>query len=416
MVKVFFLLTLSLNVFSAEFVVQFNKNNLSLKDKSLLPLGTEYFKAAGNLYAKVNSNNAKNLKKLRHIKYVEPNYTFSAFNYENEEIVDPDFFKQWYLSNLGKNEPVRVNRMSPLQGKIGCDISAQKAWEISTGSKEIIIAIVDSGIDFTHPELAQNIWVNEAEKNGTAGVDDDNNGYIDDIHGYDFANNDSSPMDDNGHGTHCAGIIGAAHNNQKIMGVLKDVSLVAIKILDKKGHADTVTTIKGIEYALKTPAKILSCSWGGSDNSQILKELIAKAADQGVIMVAAAGNSRGRNNDTDPTFPASYNLDNVISIGAHNAQGYYSSFATRGPNSVHIAAPGTNIISTWPGGKFKVASGTSMAAPIAAAAVGLLKYRSPHLTPLEIRERLMQTGIKERSLKEKVISSARLDLLRLIED
>ncbi len=411
-----FTLMCTCNLFAAEYIIQFKRPTLTKTEIAQLPLNSQLFKAAGNLYAKVNISNTKELQANDNIKYIEPNYHFAALDLNNFTAVDPDFNKQWYLENQGHNEPVSVDRMSPLNGKIGCDISAAKAWQISTGSKAIHIAIVDSGIDYNHPELRDNIWINTIEQNGQPGIDDDNNGYIDDIYGYDFANQDNDPMDDNGHGTHCAGIIGAAHNNKKIMGVLKEVSLIPIKILDKKGHADTATSIQGIEYALHTPATVINCSWGGSDNSQILKELIAKAAQRGVIIVAAAGNSRGRNNDVDPIFPASYKLENVISVAAHNAQGYFSNFSTRGPHSVHIAAPGTNIISTWPGNQYKVASGTSMAAPIVAAAIGLTQYLYPTWSPLEIRNKMMNSGIQESGLRNRIISERRLDLFQLIKE
>jgi subtilisin family serine protease len=363
----------------------------------------------------VNTENPKVLKELTQVKYIEPNYQYKIFDYTKTEAFDPKFEQQWALQNLGHNEPVRVDRMSPLDGKIGCDIGATQVWQQTLGSKDIVVAVIDTGISYNHPDLKDNIWINQAEKDGRPGVDDDGNGFIDDIYGYDFANSDSDPLDDNGHGTHCAGIIGAAHNGQGVMGVLPNVSLVAIKSTNKKGYLSTETAIKAMEYALKTPATVFSCSWGGSDHSLILKDLIKRAGERGVIVVAAAGNSRGRNNDTSPTYPASYKLDNVIAVGAHNAQGYYSNFSTRGPNSIHLAAPGTNIISTWLKGKYKVASGTSMAAPMVSAAVALLQYLEPSLSPKEIRQRLMDTGVKESALRSKVISGARLNLLNAIK-
>lgn len=410
-----FLLLISSQLHAAEYIVQFKNDQLTKSEKSQLPLTTEYFSAMGNLYAKVVSEQKLNLKALDSVKYVETNHYYHAFDYAQSYDADPEFYKQWYLSNQGHNEPVRVDRMSPLQGKVGCDISAPSAWEVSKGSKDIVIAVVDTGVDYNHPELKDNIWTNLAELNGQEGVDDDGNGFIDDIHGYDFANNDGDPMDDNGHGTHCAGVIGASHNGDKIMGVLADVTIIPVKILDKKGYADTATSIKGVDYALKTPATVINCSWGGSDNSEILKELIAKAGERGVILVAAAGNSRGRNNDIDPTFPASYKLDNVISVGAHNAQAYFSNFSTRGPKSIHIAAPGTNIISTWPNGKYKVASGTSMASPITAAAIALAQYVHPELGPKELRQKMMDTGVEESGLRNRVIGAKRLDLYKLLQ-
>ena len=397
---------------------------LKVKDLDALKTNSHYkiiekFSLSTGNYIKVEinsktfNNSLKSLKKNSNILKAEENVIYKAFDYE--ESSPSWFYKQWYLSNQGNNEPVTIDQMSPMDGKVGCDINALNAWEISKGSKDIKIAILDTGVDYNHPKIKDNIWVNDAELNGKEGVDDDHNGFVDDIRGYDFANNDNDPMDDKGHGTHCSGIMAASHTKGKIKGVLDQASIIPVKFLDKDGFGDLDVTIKALDYAIKLNPDVISCSWGSSMFSDILLEMIKKAKDKGIIIVAAAGNFRGRNNDVTPTYPASYKSENVISVSAHNAQTGHSHFSTFGPNSVHLSAPGTNIISTWPNNEYKVTSGTSMSTPIVAASVGLYKYLYPEATPLEVRNMIMATAIPEKRLEGKSITGARLDLYRFIE-
>lgn len=322
---------------------------------------------------------------------------------------------QWALENRGDNEPVRLNHRSPVPGVIGADVNALEAWKLNKGSEDIIVAVVDTGVDYQHPNLKDNMWINEAEANGTPGVDDDKNGYIDDIRGWDFIEDDNDPNDEKGHGTHCAGIIGAKHLSQGIKGVAHNVKIMNIKFLDKKGRGTMEQTIKAMEYAVNQKPHIINASWGSSRESEIIKKLIEKAQRQGTYIVAAAGNFRGRNNDVSPTYPATYDYENIISVSAHNAQNYHSAFSTWGPESVHVAAPGTNIVSTFPAGEYKVWSGTSMAAPHVAGALALLlSYTETNET--DLRERLMATSVYVEKLEGKNKSAGRLDLLRLLKN
>ena len=215
------------------------------------------------------------------------------------------------------------------------------------------------------------MWVNEAEANGEPGVDDDGNGYVDDIHGYDFANDDGDPMDGHGHGTHCAGVIGADHNGDGIAGLMGDVQLVGIKFLTDSGSGDTINAIKSIDYATQVGVHIMSNSWGGGGFSQALKESIERARDAGILFVAAAGNSNS-DNDKRPMYPATYDVENIISVGAMDGKGNKSSFSSYGETTVHVFAPGSNILSTVPGDAYRKMSGTSMATPYASAALGML--------------------------------------------
>jgi thermitase len=324
---------------------------------------------------------------------------------------------QWGLENRGNNEPIRTFRRSPVRGVIGADIHALEAWAITKGSSQIKIAVVDTGIDITHPNLKQNIWHNLPEQTGTPGVDDDQNGFIDDINGWNFVSNNPSVQDDMGHGTHCAGIIGGKHLKKGIKGVMDRVQLIPVKFLDKKGRGSLEQTIKAMDYAINLQPHIINASWGSSRKSEILLQLIQVAKDKKIFIVAAAGNLRGRNNDLSPTYPASYQESNVLSVSAHNAQDYHSAFSSWGPKSVHLAGPGTNIISTFKNQKYKVWSGTSMAAPFLSGGLGI--YLSLQKNPSEInvphlKERLLDSTVYSEHLIGKNITEGRFHLMMLL--
>ena len=213
------------------------------------------------------------------VEYAEPN-----FIYRTHQTDDPRLGDLWGLNNTGSNDPSRR------PGVQGADIDAFKAWELERGSHGIKVAVIDTGIDYNHPDLKENIWTNEAELNGEEGVDDDGNGYVDDIHGWDFAYGDNDPMDGHSHGTHCAGTIGAVHNNGiGVAGVMADVSMVAVKFLTDRGSGTTINAIKAIDYAAGTDVDLMSNSWGGGGFSQALKESIERASEKGIVFTAAAG-------------------------------------------------------------------------------------------------------------------------------
>jgi len=319
------------------------------------------------------------------------------------------FSRQWGLRNTGKNV-----EQSLLRGKKGMDIDALRAWTITTGKKSVKIAIIDTGVDYTHPDLLSNMWVNEEEKNGLMGVDDDENGYIDDIHGYNFVNNSGDPQDDYGHGTHCAGVIGASHDTIGISGVMAQVSLVAIKFLNQEGVGSLENALKSIQYAIDIGADIMSNSWGGFDESAALAEAIRAAETAGIVFVVAAGNSMS-NNDKKPVWPSNYAMSNVISVGAMNGQGGRSYFSNFGEKSVHIFAPGSNILSTYKTGGYYLSSGTSMATPFVAGMVGLLLSHQAKLNPQEVRDRLIDTAEKSFKL-DKSVAGGRANAYRLLSD
>jgi len=358
------------------------------------------------------------------VEWAEPNYIYSIEDPKHEKLIfrrnnqhhsmtpnDPLFDQLWGLDNTGTNEPGGT-----LQGKVGADISAYKAWALTKGSRQIKIAVIDTGIDYNHSDIKENIWVNIAEKLGTPGVDDDGNGYIDDIHGYDFANDDGDPLDGHGHGTHCAGTIGAIHDNTYgIAGVMGNVEIVAIKFLTDSGSGDSANAIKAIDYATTLNVDIMSNSWGGGAFSQLLKEAIERASQKGIIFTAAAGNSAG-NNDSLPHYPANYEVDNVISVAAHTANDELASFSCYGKESVDIAAPGQSILSTYAGGGYKILSGTSMATPHVSGALGLILSEEGRMSHQAMRERLLETSVPVVTYRGRVQRGGRLNAFNLLTD
>lgn len=286
-----------------------------------------------------------------------------------------------------------------------------RAWDITKGAlgdKTIKIAVIDTGVDYKHPDLKTQMDINTLELNGRSGVDDDHNGFVDDVYGYDFSNKDGDPMDGNGHGTHCAGVIGAAHNSSGVAGVMANVKIVAIKFLADSGSGETIDAISAIDYAIKRKVHVMSNSWGGGDKEQSLLDAIKAAEAAGITFVAASGNESS-NNDLKASYPANYDVSNVISVGSYTSTGVKSNFSNYGVKSVHVMAPGSNIISTYLNDKFSSLSGTSMATPHVAGVVGLLLSMDPKLRPIDIRERLIRTSTPTAKLKAASVSGGRVD-------
>ncbi len=348
------------------------------------------------------------------IARIEPNFVYQLAPVKNEQDsrynhlrgrfyragvpADKMFDELWGLHNT-KNE--------------GIDVNALNAWEKTKGSKEVVIAVIDTGVDYTHPDIKDNMWVNTKEIPDN-GIDDDGNGFIDDIYGYDFVNDDSDPMDDNDHGTHCSGTIGASHNSIGVAGVMGNVKIMALKFLSGRGGGTLDGAVRAIDYATEMGVDVMSNSWGGGGRSQILLDAIKRAEEKGIIFVAAAGNE-SNNNDRFPSYPASYGLDaqNVISVAAMDIEGDGASFTNYGVKSVHVTAPGVNIVSTTPGGRYKSFSGTSMATPHVSGVVGLLlstnSRRAVKVTSKNIREWLIRSSKPHEALKKTSLSGGYVD-------
>ncbi|MHC4603717.1 MAG: S8 family serine peptidase, partial [Planctomycetota bacterium] len=326
------------------------------------------------------------------VEYAELNYLL----YEHKIPSDSYFSIQWPLENTGQMYPESGSYNHP-PGKVDVDIDAPEAWDIFTGSMDVVVAVIDTGVDYAHRDIDDNMWVNEAELNGTTGVDDDNNGYVDDIYGYDFYNRDGDPMDDRGHGTHCAGTIAAETDNlQDIAGVCWWTRIMAVKFLGAGGSGSTSDAVKSFYYAVANGADICSNSWGGGPYSETLEEAIDYADSQGVILVAAAGNTYS----SYPVYPAYYGP--MIAVAATDSNDDKPAFSTYG-SWVDMAAPGVDILSlrsSLAGPSFGtpyddytlILSGTSMACPHVAGACALLIGANPTLTRDDVYNLLMTTG------------------------
>ena len=310
------------------------------------------------------------------ISYVQPNYEQKALAIPN----DPRFEELYAMRNVGQTG-----------GSSGCDISATLAWDRTTGNESVIVGVIDSGVDYNHEDLAANMWINSGEVPGD-GIDNDGNGVVDDVYGYNSIEDSGDPMDDNKHGTHCAGTIAAVGNNGiGVAGVCWTARIMALKFLDSDGRGDTANALACIEYAVLNGAKILSNSWGGGAYSYALKEMIDAAGKQGVLFVAAAGNE-GTNNDVTPHYPSSYSCENIIAVLSVDHNDRRASSSCYGLESVDIAAPGVNILSCYMGGGYVKLSGTSMATPHVSGAAALLLSVNQGMTPYQIKETLMNSG------------------------
>jgi subtilisin family serine protease len=318
-----------------------------------------------------------------------------------------------------KEVPVDVSPLvkDPQLGKVYAlkKIGATKAWSTFKGNKALIVANLDTGIDYNHEDLAFNLWRNPqpSEKN--------------DVVGYDFIHNDGLPYDDHQHGTHTAGTLGAVGGNGLgISGVAQRLSIMSLKFLTSKGHGTTTNAVRAIDYAITHGAQILNCSWGGNERdaadeddeaqeseevrNQALQEAIERAAAKGALFITAAGNDGNDNDGPNPAYPASFKNDNIISVAATDENDELAYFSNFGKRTTHIAAPGANIYSTIPGNRYASASGTSMACPHVAGAAALLWGFYPSWDYRKVKDVLLKSVDHLSSLSEKTISGGRLNI------
>lgn len=331
------------------------------------------------------------------VDYAEPNYLIAAGVTPN----DSRFSTQWALHNTGQTG-----------GSNDADIDAPEAWDLHTGN-DVIIAVIDTGVDYNHSDLAGNIWTNTGEVPGN-GRDDDGNGYVDDVRGWDFANNDNNPMDDHNHGTHVAGIIAAKGNNANgIVGVNWSARIMPLKFMTATGQGSTFAAIQAIEYAVANGARVSNNSWGGPGFSRALYDAIRAANTAGHVFVAAAGNAN-LNNDTRPEYPASFNLANIISVAATDSNDRRASFSNYGARTVDLGAPGVSILSTIRGNNYRTFSGTSMASPFVAGVAGLMLAGRPGLSVAGLKSALLDTVDPVASLNGSTVSGGRLNVFKAL--
>jgi len=274
------------------------------------------------------------------VEYIEPDLVFDMQALPD----DPLLSNLWSMHNLGQSG-----------GTVGADINAALAWELGTGSSDVVVGVIDTGVDYNHPDLLVNMWINPGEIAGN-GLDDDGNGFVDDVHGYDFYNNDGDPMGDHSHGTHVAGTIEAVGDNGvSVAGVSWSTSIMALKFLGGNGSGSSSDAVRAVNYATMmrnsygVNVRLTNNSWGGSRSYAPLETAIRRSFQADMLFVAAAGNS-GVNTDHQPHYPSTYTTANVISVAATDRNDQLASFSNYGLRSVDIAAPGVSIYSTVPNG------------------------------------------------------------------
>ncbi|HKS37791.1 MAG TPA: S8 family serine peptidase, partial [Verrucomicrobiae bacterium] len=337
------------------------------------------------------------------VEYAEPDFQVQA-------LVEPNDFRfvdgsLWNLRNVGQNG-----------GQADADIDAPEGWEAQNAADNIIVAVIDTGVRYTHEDLAANIWVNSAETAGN-NLDDDGNGYVDDVHGIDAINNSGDPNDVHGHGTHVSGVVGAVGNNTVgVVGVAWRVKIIGCRFLDPTGNGFIADAIKCIDYSRSKGAKIINTSWGSTTfNSAALRDAFDSARQAGIIVTAAAGNAAD-NNDVNPLYPASYDLDNIVSVAATTRNDELASFSSYGATSVDLAAPGAAIFSCWNGSDsdYRYFDGTSMSAPHVTGVSALLWAHYPAENYQQIINRVLSNVDPLPSLAGKCVSGGRLNLQRAL--
>ena len=362
------------------------------------------------------------------VAYAEPNYQVSIDEYTGQYKAqytenasewtssaqinfahpnDPSFNKLWGLHNTGQT-----------RGREDADIDAPEAWTITTGSKNIVVGVIDTGIDYTHEDLIDNMWVNPNEIPGD-NIDNDNNGYVDDIYGINAIDDTGDPMDDHSHGTHVAGTIGAASdNNIGITGVNHHTSMIGCKFLAASGSGAIGNAIKCLDYYIDlklsgTDIRLTNNSWGGGSYSQAMEDALIRAHQAGLLFVSSAGNA-GSNNDNGAHYPSSYQVDSVLAVASTTHVDGLSSFSNYGKETVDLGAPGSDIYSTMPNNGYASKSGTSMASPHAAGAAALLLASNPGLTHMEVKSLLMSTGDPLSRLENNTVSGKRINLANAV--
>ncbi|MBN1527486.1 MAG: S8 family serine peptidase [Thermoleophilaceae bacterium] len=347
---------------------------------------------------------AAGLERSDEVMYAEPDAARRAFVFPDDTLGD----LLWGLRNTGGGG-----------GTADADIDADEAWGVTTGDAAVSVGIIDSGISFSHPDLAPNIRENPGESGpySTNGIDDDLNGYVDDRHGWDWVADDNEPADENGHGTHVSGTVGARGNDAAgVMGVAWHAGLTPLRVLNAGGSGLVSDVIAAYGYAREQGLRIVNASIGGAPFSLAERDAIAAASD--TLFVVAAGNGgsdqAGDDNDVQPTYPCAYDLPNLICVAATDRNDALASFSNYGDASVDLAAPGVGIVSTIPSAGWDYASGTSMASPHVAGAAALVWSEYPAATVAGVRAALLQSVDAKPGLAGKTVTGGRLNAFRAL--
>ena len=352
------------------------------------------------------------LERSEDVLYAEPNVAREAFVMPNDQFGN----LLWGMRNTGQT-------VNGVVGTVDADIAATEAWDVTTGDAAVTVGILDTGVDYAHSDLVPNIWVNPGEGGGleTNGLDDDANGFVDDWHGWDWAGapDDNDPADEQWHGTHVAGTVGAAGNDGSgVAGVSWHVSLAPLRVLDASGSGQVSDLIAAYGYARRQGLRIVNGSLGGAPDSQAEEDALAAASD--TLFVFAAGNGGtdqvGDDNDAAGTYPCGYDLPNVICVAATDNKDRLASFSNYGRTSVHLAAPGVGIPSSAPGNDWWLADGTSMATPHVSGAAALQWARFPSATVAQVRAALLSSVDVKTALVGKTVTGGRLNVYRALTD
>ncbi len=347
------------------------------------------------------------------VEYAEPNYIL------RKQSTGIEGGPKSLAEIAAENTSLQIDSFSSDRfAQSNADIRAEDAWSILTTSPEKpIVAVIDSGVDYNHYVFQESgaVWTNPGESPNNS-IDGDGKGFVDDIQGWNFVNNSNDPMDDDNHGTHVAGIVlGMTQDVLRNPGDLSPakIQIMSLKFLDQSGSGTTASAIAAINYAIDNGASVLNNSWGGGHFSQALYDVIVKSNDRKLAFVAAAGNA-ANNNDSSPTYPASYKIANVVSVAATSSQDNLASFSNYGGQSVHVASPGISIISTLPNDSFGYSSGTSMAAPFASGLSALLVREKNQISGHQVKGVLFEYSLGVQDLLGKVASQSRIDAFEAV--
>ncbi|MBK9293302.1 MAG: S8 family serine peptidase [Oligoflexia bacterium] len=335
------------------------------------------------------------------VDYVEPNYLVEKASATVQT-------QAYTLSQV-------LNFIGSGYGMTSAAIQAQNTWPLVSGAQTVTVAVIDTGLDLTHPSFNYSIHTNLSEI-ASNGIDDDGNGFVDDVHGWNFVYNNNNPQDDEGHGTHVSGIVvGVGDSIFQAPSSATRIQIMPLKFLDSEGIGATSDAIKAIYYAVNNGAKVINNSWGGGNYSQALVEAIAYSYTHDVSFVVASGNM-AKNNDSSPTYPASYNVPNVISVAATDDLDNMAYFSNYGKSTVGLSSPGVNILSTWPNGYYAYLSGTSMAAPFVSGVAALMKLKSPQMNSYQMKNILLSSVDQKSNLNNYVQSSGRVNVLSSVNN